>query len=152
MHTIVDEINEAIDRLGIEPAQMRLLPAPEAEAVVHAALRHFVAPGWARWWWENFCPPGEAVRFDGGDGWKQLRHFVPDPHERVWFIAEDGSRPHYPVFDVTPDIASLVIGECYGFEYYLLAKNMTWLLCENHHNVVCGVGPAVEARLRRYAA
>lgn len=151
METVVDEISQAIHRLGLDPTQVRLLPSPEGEEVFRATLSHFVASGDRQWWWEDFRTPGTSFTFDGGDGWKRLPQIVPDPKESVWFITEDDSLPYYPVFETTPEIASLVIGECYGFEYYLVAKDLTWLLCETHHNVVFAVGNAVETRLQHAA-
>ena len=147
METIIDEITQAVDRLGLSPVAMRLLPAQENEEVFRAALRHFVASGGRRWWWEDFRLPGKSLAFTEGDAWKHLPRIAPDPKESIWFIAEDDSLPHYPVFETTPEVASLVIGECYCFEYYVVAKDLSWLVCETHHNVVCAVGEAVEARL-----
>ena len=151
MATIVDEIEQAVDRLGLSSSSMRLLPPPQGEAVVLAALSHFVAGGDRRWWWESFREPGKSITFESGDGWRQVPKIAPNPNEPVWFIAEDDSLPRYPVFETTPEVASLVIGECYGFEYYLVGKDLSWLLCETHHNVICAVGAVVEARLQNAA-
>jgi hypothetical protein len=76
---------------------------------------------------------------------------APNPDALVWLIAEEDQLPHYPVFETTPRIATKIIGECYGFEFYLIAKNFEWLLCETHHNNVFAIGSLVEERLRRYA-
>ena len=72
---------------------------------------------------------------------------VPDPSEHVWFIVEETNLPFYPVYDATTLAAQAVIGECYGFEYYLVAKTMTWILCENHHGRLIGVGNEICDRL-----
>jgi hypothetical protein len=77
---------------------------------------------------------------------------VPDASEHVWFIVEDDSLPFYPVYDAIPRAISAVIGECYGFEYYIVQRDLEWLLCENHHNRMIGVGKNVEERFRRYGA
>jgi len=151
METIVDEIGQAISRLGLNPASMRPLLPPQSETVYFAVLNHFVASGDRKWWWEDFREPGRSITFEDGNGWTRVSDIAPDANEPVWFIAEDDSFPHYPVFETTPEIASLVIGECYGFEYYLVAKDLSWLLCENHHNVMCAAGAAVEARLQNAA-
>jgi len=147
MDTIIDEINQAIYRLTLAPDDFRLLPSHESDELYHKVLNHFVASGDRRWWWEDFRLPGKSVTFDSGDGWKRLPQIAPNPTEFVWFIAEEDSLPYYPVFETTPEIASLVIGECYAFEYYIVAKDLTWLLCETHHNVMHAIGASVEARL-----
>jgi hypothetical protein len=51
-----------------------------------------------------------------------MPQIVPNPDELVWFIAEDSHLPHYPVFETSPNVATQIIGGCYGFEYYLIAK------------------------------
>ena len=60
---------------------------------------------------------------------------------------EDDQLPFYPVYDSTPQAAQAVIGECYAFEYYLIAKDLSWLLCENHHDTLIGVGDEVRRRM-----
>jgi hypothetical protein len=55
------------------------------------------------------------------------------------------------VYDATPAVVQQIIGECYGFEYYLIAKNLSWLLCENHHDMVIAVG-GVRQRLEESGA
>ena len=151
MKTVVDEITQAIGRLSLDPAVMRLLAPSQSETVFLAALNHFVTSGDRRWWWEDFRKPGKSVTFEDGEGWRHVPKIAPDAKESVWLIAEDDSLPHYPVFETTPEVASLVIGECYGFEYYLVAKDLSWLICETHHNVLCAVGSVVEARLQNAA-
>jgi hypothetical protein len=61
---------------------------------------------------------------------------VPHAQQKVWFVAEDSDSPSFPVHDATPAAAQAVIGECYAFEYYLIAKDLRWLLCENHHDTM----------------
>ncbi|HEX5785529.1 MAG TPA: DUF6756 family protein [Burkholderiaceae bacterium] len=151
METVIDEINSAAKTLGLVPPEFRELPTAESETIFFEVLRHFVASGDRRWWWEDFREPGTSVMFPAGDGWKLMPEIAPNPDESVWFIAEDDQLPHYPVFETTPRIASKIIGECYGFEFYLVAKSFDWLLCETHHNRVCAVGSVVEHRLNRYA-
>lgn len=151
METIVDEINQAVARLGLSSTAMRQLLAPQSTDVFGAALDHFVSSGDRPYWWEDFRQEGMSVCFEDGQGWKRVPEIAPASDELVWLIAEDGSLPHYPVFETTPKIASLVIGECHAFEYYLIAKDLSWLLCENHHNVLCAVGTLVEARLKKVA-
>jgi hypothetical protein len=151
MDTVIDEINAAVKVLGLTPNDLKQLPPVDGENVYFASLHHFVSSGDRRWWWEDFRQPGISVMFEAGDGWKIIPEIAPNPDEPVWFIAEEDRLPTYPVFETTPRIASKIIGECYGFEYYLVAKGYDWLLCETHHNRVFAVGAAVEQRLKRYA-
>lgn len=144
------EIERAVTTLGLPPEAMRRLPLAESESVYLAALRHFVSSGDRVWWWEDFKSPAVSLELETGDGWRHLENLVPDPDELLWLIAEDEQFPHYPVFETTTSVASKVLGQCYAFEYYLIPKNLGWIVCENHHNVLLGVGAEVEERLRRH--
>lgn len=151
MQTIVEEIISAAGRLGLDPSALALLSQADGDRIYRAALQQFVGPEHRRWWWEAFLEPGVSVPFSAGDGWRKLPSIVPNPTEPVWFIAEDDQLPQYPVFEMSAEVATRIIGECYGFEYYLVAKDFSWLICETHHNVVCAVGTAVEGRLLEHA-
>ena len=52
------------------------------------------------------------------------------------FIAEETQLPFYLVYETTPEIVQKIIGECYGFKYYIIPKDKSWLLRENHYNRV----------------
>ena len=151
MQSIVQEIVSAAERLDLDPSAFVLLPQEDSERIYGAALQRFVGSEDRRWWWEAFREPGVSLPFVAGDGWRKLPSIVPSPSEPVWFIAEDDQLPQYPVFEMSAEVASQIIGECYGFEYYLVVKDFSWLVCETHHNVVCAIGAAVEGRLLEHA-
>ena len=139
------EIDRAVASLRVPDSQFRALKDAEAETVFHQALAKFVEGGDRRWWWEAFV--GKAVSHQVSDGWKLISRIVPRLNEHVWFIAEEDTLPHYPVFDATPEAVEKVVGECFFFEYYLVAKDLTWLICENHHDYLIAVGEPVATRL-----
>jgi hypothetical protein len=151
MGNVIDEIAAAIRTLKLPSGSMRQLPSADSERIYFAALDHFIRSGDRRWWWEDFREQATSVMFESGDGWRHIAKIVLDPDELVWFVAEENQLPHYPVFETTPRIASQVIGECYGFEYYLIAKDFRWLLCETHHNRLLAIGFPVQERLEHYA-
>lgn len=152
METVVAEIERAVATLQLPPEAMRLLAAGEGDAVYLAAQRQFVSSEDRRWWWEALRSPGVSAAFEAGDGWRHIPHICPNANEAVWFIAEENQLSRYPVYETTPQIAAQVIAQCYAFEYYLVAKDLSWLLCENHHNVMCAVGSDLEQRLLASAA
>ena len=91
--------------------------------------------------------PSTSVTFSDQQGFRRLCSIVPNPEEHVWFVAEDDELASYPVYEATPAAAQQVIGECYGSEYYLISKDLAWLLCENHHDRLIAVGAVVEQRM-----
>ncbi len=144
-----DEIQDAIQRLGLSESDIKLLPDEEGLSVFNAALSHFVASGDRRWWWEDFRFPSTTVRFPDQRAFERIEKIVPNKREKVWFIVEDDQLPFYPVYEATPEAIQAVIGECYGFEYYLVAKDLSWLLCETHHDDLIAIGTEVEEHLRQ---
>ena len=145
--SIRDEIEDARSRLGLSADQLAEVEEIEARALTASFLSHFTGGVDARWWWEHFVEPTSSLRPADGKGFTRISLLVPDPQEKVWFVAEDDELPFYPVYDATPRAAQAVIGECYGFEYYLIAKDLTWLLCENHHDTLIGLGEEVRRRI-----
>jgi hypothetical protein len=122
-----DEINAAINALTLPLQVCRALPDPEARQVFQAALNKFVGGDDRRWWWEAFTKESVSRQIPDG-GWRLLCKLVPDESAHVWFIAEDRDLPFYPVYEATPRAIEKIIGECFGFEYYLVAKDFSWLL------------------------
>jgi hypothetical protein len=142
MSQVTDEVDGAIARLGVRERVRRVSDA-EAERVNLDLLDTFVVGGDRRWWWEAFRGPTAARVFDDGSAFRRLVELVPNAMEECWFVVEDDDAPFYPVWEATPADAAHVIGECFAFEYYIVPKDKRWLLCENHHNRVVGVGEEV---------
>lgn len=149
LETVVEEIERAKTNLGLTDALFHLLPENEAKQIVQAVQIHFVNSENRRWWWEDFKFPSVTSHFTDGRGFQQLALIVPDPTEKVWFIAEEDSLASYPLYEADTLTIQLVIGECYAFEYYVVDKDFRWLVCENHHNVILGIGDEVKKRIQQ---
>ena len=70
----------------------------------------------------------------------------------MWLIAGDSLDRSFVVCEGSIEDIRDVIGECFGFEYFVTPKDLDWLLCENHHDVLIAVGDAVRARLIEMAS
>jgi hypothetical protein len=147
--TVKDEIQEAIQRLRLNDSDIMFLPDEEALTVFSSVERHFVASDKRQWWWEDFRFPSTSIQFTNQRGFEQIERIVPNKIEKVWFIVEEDQLPFYLVYEATPEVIQVIIGECYSFEYYLVAKDLSWLVCETHHDVLIGIGAEVEARMQQ---
>lgn len=82
--------------------------------------------------------------------WERFRHQVASSHppealaelqsrlqpdERYWFLASD-QHGKYWVADATGSGILTALREMYCFEYYVVDRRMTWLICENHHGML----------------
>jgi len=101
------------------------------------------------WWWSWFRPEPVAVRYIGGasQGYRYITEVAPPNSDPLWLIAGDCLDRSFMVCEGSIRDIRDVIGECYGFEYYIVPKDLSWLLCENHHDVLIAVGDAIRARL-----
>lgn len=149
---VTEEISNAIKGLSLKDSEFRQLNNEEAEPLFHELLNTFVVGGDRRWWWESFSKPSESVQFIDNKGFERITEIVPSLKEHVWFVAEEDQLPFYPIYEATPEAIKKVIGECYGFEYYIIPKSKEWLLCENHHGYLVGVGEVINGKLVKYAA
>lgn len=147
MTSVRDEITQAALRLGLPAERVREVPEAEAHALFDRFLARFTGGRDVRWWWEWFTLPQTTRKFDDA-GFRHLKEIIPDPHERLWFVVEDDQLPFYPVYETTVADAEAVIGESYGFEYYLIPKDLAWIICESHHNIIIAAGSPVDQRLR----
>jgi hypothetical protein len=145
--SVREEIGAAVTRLGLDEGTFAEVPPSEARLLVSQFLAVFTGGVEAYRWWECFTLPSKSVVFKDGQAYQSLLDIVPDPDAHVWFVAEDDEPLSYPVYDATPRGAQQVIGECYYFEYYLISKDLSWLLCENHHDALIGVGAAIAERI-----
>jgi len=149
---VTDEINNAIKELSLNESEFRQLSSEEARPLYFELLNTFVEGGDRRWWWESFSLPSEAVQFDDDKGFERIIDIVPDKNEKVWFIAEEDELSFYPIYETTPEAIQKIIGDCYCFEYYIIPKSKDWLLCENHHDYLVGIGEIIIGKLVQYAA
>ena len=147
MSQVLEEVEKAISLLGLSK-EVRLLK-DEGASLYDSLVTHFVEGGDRRWWWEAFSHPSESITYDNGKGFEQLSQFVPDSKEVVWFVVEDDQLPYYPIFEASIENVTKIIGECFAFEYYLVPTDKSWLLCENHHNRIIGVGAQVVSAIQR---
>ena len=147
MELVIGEIQLAREILGLEDKSIQLLSDKEGQAVYFDLLNTFVEGADRQWWWEAFKEKTESITFDDNLGFKRIVEIVPNGNETIWFVAEETQLPFYPVYETTPEVVQKIIGECYGFEYYIVPKDKSWLLCENHHNRVIGIGEPIKTNM-----
>jgi len=146
---VLEEIFGAIQKLSMND-EFHLLGDDETENLYKDLLNTFVIGGDRRWWWESFAKPSKSIKFDNDKAFLEITAIVPDQNETVWFIVEDDQMPYYPIFEATPENILSVIRKCFAFEYYIIPKSKQWLLCEDHHNCLHGVGAQVIDKMKKY--
>ena len=136
---VIKEIEGALERLTISHHNFYPLSPTSGKEVIQKIREVFVKSEAQRRWWESFRQP--HFEFKAGQRpFEMITEIIPPHTEKVWFIAENSEAPFYPVYRVCPELIAAVIGECFGFEYYIIEPEYRWLLCETHHNRLLGVG------------
>lgn len=139
MGEVSQEIHNAIKALHYSDEQIKKLHFDDGKLVFNELLNHFVKSGDRRWWWEDF----NEVSFDFIDYEKPFEHLIdiiPSVTDNVWLMVEDDQEDYYPIYDCKPSVIGHMISACFGFEYYVIDKSMEWLICENHHRRLIGIG------------
>lgn len=147
MGEVTQEISTAIKTFKYTEEQIKLLDFDSGKGLYYELLDWFVKSGDRRWWWEDF----KMESFDFVDyekPFEKLNEIIPDLKKKVWLMVEDDQEEYYPIYDCEPSIIGKIIGECFGFEYYVIDKNMDWLICENHHGRLIGLGQNLKDKIK----
>jgi len=147
------QIATAVKELGLNQNDFELVSLYDYEAVLTSILEKFTTLGKkglsSTWWWEHF--KGERFTIQADYAPAIIAQILP-PDESAWFVVEDWPRTkkqgNFWLYEGKLSAVLAVIGEMYGFEYCIVAKKFDWLLCENHHSVLIGVGEAIIKKLR----
>ena len=136
---VKNEIQKAIDKLNLTETDIQLLDNILNETIYNECVAYFVKSGDRRWWWEDFKQ--KSFSFQSSDKpFEILNEIIPETKDKLWLMVEDDEEVFFPIYETQPGVIQQVIGECFGFEYYIIDKNKDWLICETHHNKLIGIG------------
>lgn len=141
-----EEVRRAVRELGLSADAIRELPDADARLVHDRAYATFVDRAGQRWWWKAFRDVHEGWHVPSGESHLKLADIIPPEPRTCWFIPEDDAAP-YPVWEATVPAIIAVLGDCYLFEYYLVARDYSWLVCECPYDILMGVGEPVMSTL-----
>ncbi len=142
MEDLKTEIQNAINLLNLQKGDIQLLDDTSSKQIINDCYSHFVKSENQRWWWTDFKFPSYFIS-DLEAPFMYLGKLIPLSKEKVWFIIENDMNPDFLVYDSNPSVIQHIIPECSYFEYYIVAKNKEWLLCENHHNTLFAIGDKI---------
>jgi len=132
MGEIVKALESAVQTLGLASEVFVRRPAADAEQIVKKARDTFVKNN-PRVWWLSLAQPALYFEYPRGDGPQHLVDHIPGDEARCWFIPET-EELEWPVYDAEVSHLAAILGECPFFEYYLVGKDVDWLIVENDHN------------------
>ena len=145
-----DWITTACKNLGLE-SSVRLVEPHRYRAILERIIteRTTLSEGAvsALWWWEALREP--VAYLQPRDPISTLESMVPKD-EAVWFVAEASGpkeQGNFWLYESSIGAVCAVLRDCPSFEYYVVARKMDWLLCENHHGQVVASGEPMASML-----
>ncbi|AHM59241.1 hypothetical protein D770_04870 [Flammeovirgaceae bacterium 311] len=148
MSGIKESITKLSVALGISSKEFKPVGIHEWPLIMKKIERAFVVKENSNtrfnWWWENLKGVPYQIHFKKDDAYKCLYKLVDD-NENIWFIISDSDHnlSKFWLFQGYIGPIQTLIEEHYAFEYYLVSKKYEWLLCENRHGTLIGIGTMV---------
>jgi len=128
MTEIEEWIEEAIDEIDPSGSRVKKASSEMSRDVLKRAKDKFVE-GEPRSWWQSLKLKPQA--YDSST--VSLQRVFPTPDEKCWFIPETGEID-LPVYEIETAVVSKLLDECPLFEYYLVGRNIDWLVAESDHD------------------
>ncbi len=101
------------------------------------------------WYWDLF-ENDYGIQFEEYDAFKILNNLI-DEKEKIWFLVEEKRQvPKFWIYEGTIKSIQKAIEESVAFEYYIVSKKFSWVLCENHHGYLIASGDYMIEKLRNY--
>ena len=150
MYETANKVLESVRELEITSEAFRQVSPNQWESILKSIFEEFATTSntSATWLWENLKKQG--VRFQTENS---LNYIVSlfEPETNVWILFEDWDRTkrngNYWLFEGNYGTTIDVLNNMHGLEYYIVDKKMHWMIIENHHDILIGVGKPAESRL-----
>lgn len=95
--------------------------------------------------WSHLKCPGTSVQTENG---LECISSLVDPGTNVWLLVEDWDRTkkqgNYWVFEGSYGAVIRVLNNMHCVEYYIVDLRLNWMILENHHDILVGVGEVAE--------
>ena len=143
-----DELLQLSKSLGISPQDFNAVGIHAWPSIMQKIESVFVIKTNSNtrfnWWWESFKGSSFSMFFEN-DLASTVLHQLIDGKETVWFVVcdTDHDPSKFWLFQATIRAIQTVLNEHCFFEYYIVSKKYSWLLCETDHSKLVGIGSIV---------
>jgi hypothetical protein len=131
-----DWVREVVEVDG----RVEILDDAEAQDLVRQVKAKFVENARNRWWWESLRGETHSVQYDDFDHWLELLQARLADQPTVRLIVTDNQIEPSGVVSGPPEAILHVLRETPLFEYALTDPVVSWLILDNHHDVLITVG------------
>lgn len=150
MYETPNKVLEAARELGLGAESFRQVGAAQWEALLRRVFERFstTSDTGVTWLWSHLKEQGVSVKTD--NGLRDISALCP-ANGNVWLLVEDwdGTKVHghYWCFEGAYAAAVAVLSHCHAMEYYIIDRELRWMIVENHHDVLIGIGEPAESFL-----
>ena len=162
----LNHILDSAKELGLSKSEFSQVGPTQWDSVLQDVIRNFTSfefngLSWpwdhykgtsTLWLWEyfreprfSFCPKDSATNYG------ILQSLLP-VDTLVWLVTEDSSRMkkngNFWVLQGNYGSVLDVLWNCHPMEFYIVDRAYQWLLAENHHNYLIGVGDEIVEKLK----
>ncbi|MFJ4456723.1 DUF6756 family protein [Pseudomonas sp. NPDC089392] len=124
--TLIEELHQAFSK------QQLLRTEPKHKKEVLLKIQSAFIKGNPRAWWTSLISKPKIHTFENNTGYLHLFELVPGPIENVWFIADEDNEEKL-LFCLPLKKIPSILEECRYFEYYIVDKQLSWMIAENDH-------------------
>ena len=129
--------DEFLRAAHVTRARIGLLSPSHASMLRQRVRDMFSNTGNSRWLWEGLH---DCASHNDRNGWKLIGQFLKDQPSIVFFDEHEDQR----AFSVASGGELMtVLGESYGYEFYVTDDRAEFLFCFNHHDYLIACGTAV---------
>jgi hypothetical protein len=112
--------------------QKLLYEEPARKTEILSEIQARFIKGNPRAWWSSFLSKPIMQSFDDNSGYLHVCNFVPPSTDNVWLIVDEDNEAKYLLSLPLRKVPS-VLEECRFFEYYIVDKQLNWMMAENDH-------------------
>lgn len=117
--------------------QIKKIEEKERVEILNSVKKIYIDPhGKGGWLWEKF------IRFEvlsDPMGWSYIESFVKN-NECIMFFNQNDEKEMF-LIRCGKDL-NYILGETWGYEFYITDRECSYLICFNHHDVLFGCGKA----------
>lgn len=133
MWNIYEEIITAVNTLKINVVE---ISENQSQDIIKKIKKKYTTENGYIYLWEEMI---DYYSVNNKEAWQWINEFIGDS-ETIMFFNNSDERKSF-IFKNGDDLVS-VLSETYGYEFYITNKDLTYLICFNHHDVLIASGTA----------
>jgi hypothetical protein len=116
----------------------------EAQVIVERFASLYVSNAKMRWWWEALKVRDKSLRYDSYQHWLEIMESLCPEWESAYLVVTDDEFPPWPVLKGPFSDLLELIGDQFGFEYFITGIDYSWCVFDNHHDYLIMSGDVLD--------